>query len=447
MQYTLEDQSAVKKKITVEVPTKDVARELDKAYKQLGKTAKIKGFRPGKTPRSVLERLYGKEVKADVSARIIQDSLIEALREAKLNVVGQPQVDPPSLELEKPYIYTASVEVSPELEAFDIKSLNLKKTVYRVTDEEMTAQLEMLRKNLAKLIEIKEDREVQEGDYVMIDYEGLKDGKPFAETQATENFSLRVGDGVIHKSFDEQLQGMKPGEKKEIPVTFPEDASHKALAGLEIVFAVNLKEIREQVLPDVDDEMAKQLGPFESLEDLKAKIRENLEKGYEKRVEQELNEQIFSQLLDQQAFEVPDSMVEYELEGIVREAEQTLAYHNMSMDDAGVTTEGLSEKYRDLAVKQVKRHLILNKVIDQENLTLSDDALDAGLQEMADSLRQPVDAIKGFYAQSPERMDAFQHTLLEKEAIKLIIENGNTEDVEPELEAGKDSADTKQNGK
>lgn len=441
MQYTLEDQSAVKKKITVEIPTTAVTRELDNAYKELKKTAKIKGFRPGKAPRSVLERLYGKEVRADVSARLIQENLLEALKETKLNVVGSPQVDPPELNIEKPYVFIADVEVQPDLEPFDVKGLTLKKTVYQVTDEEMTAQLEMLRKNLAKLEKIDEDRPVAQDDFLMIDYEGLKDGKPYAETQMTENFTLKVGDGRIHSTFDEQLIGMKMGEEKVIPVSFPEDYSNDKLAGLAIEFAVTLKEIRKQVLPEVDDAMAKELGPFESLDDLKAKIRENLENGYAKRVEQELNEQIYTQLLDQQEFEVPNALVDYELQGIVSEAEQTFAYHNVSMEEAGVTTESLSEKYRDVAVKQVKRHLILSKVIEQEKLTLADEALESGFQEMADSFRQPVDMVKGFYAQNPERLDVFKHTLLEKQAIKLIIDGSHIEAVEPELDTGADATD------
>ncbi len=441
MSYTVEDQSAVKKKLTVEVPAKDVTRELEKAYRELKKTAKIKGFRPGKAPRSVLERLYGKEVKADVSARLIQESLIEALRESDFSVAGQPQVDPPDLEEGTPYVYTADIEVHPDLQPFDTKSLTLKKTNYSVTDEEIEAQIQMLRKNLAKLEKIDEDRPVQADDYILIDYEGLKDGKPFAETQPTENYSFKVGEGRIHPSFDDQLVGMKTGEEKEVSVSFQDDYFNDKLAGLTIQFVVTLKDIRKQVLPDVNDEMAAALGPFESLEDLKAKIKENLEKGYQKRVEQELNEQIFLQLLDQQAFEVPDAMVEHELQGIVNEAEQTFAYHNMSMEEAGVTTESLSDKYRDVAVKQVRRHLILNKIIEQEALELPDDVMAAGLQEMADSMRQPVDVIKGFYAQSPERLEVFKHTLLEKQAIQLIIENSKVETVEPELEKTDDSAD------
>ncbi len=436
MQYTLEDQSPVKKKITVEVPADAVVREVDKAYNELRKTAKVKGFRPGKTPRSVLERLYGKEVRADVSARLIQDSLLEALRKADLDVVGHPQVDPPALEAEKPYVFSAEVEVQPELSDFDLRTLKLRKTDYHVTDEEMAAQLEMLRKNLAKLENVEEDRPVEEGDHVFIDFEGLKDGKPYAETQPTENFSLKVGEGRIHPGFDEHLVGMKAGEEKRFAVAFPGDHANEKLAGTNIQFIVTLKEIRRQVLPEIDDEMATKLGPFENLEALKAKIRENLEKGYAKRTEQELNEQAFTQLLEQQDFDVPESMVDRELRGIVNEAEQTFAYHNMNMDEAGVTTESLSEKYRGLAVKQVKRHLILAKLIEQEKITLSDEDLDAGLQDMADSLQQPLEAIKGFYAQSPERLGAFRHALLEKQAIQLIIENSEIETVAAASESG-----------
>ena len=197
---------------------------------------------------------------------------------------------------------------------------------------------------------------------------------------------------------------------------------------------MTLKDIREEHLPEIDDEMAKRLGQFESLEDLKAKINENLAMGYTKRQEQELNEQVFKMLLDQQAFEVPESMVAHELETIVSEAKQKFAYHNTSMEELGLDDEGLQEKYRETAINQVRRHMILGKIINQESLEVTDAALEDGYQEMADSFNQPVDVIKQFYAQNPERVDVFKHALLEKQAMKLIIEKSSIEDVEPELE-------------
>jgi len=434
MNFSVEDQSTVKKKLTIEVPQEDVTRELDNAYKELKKNAKVKGFRPGKTPRSVLERLYGKDVRADVSSRLIQDSFIEVLKESEMNVVGMPEIDPPELKAGEGYTFVATVEVNPELEAFNIDGLQLKKTLYRATDEEVDAQLQMLQNNLARMVPIEKARPVADGDYVIIDYEGLKDGKPFAETQRTENFSMKIGDAMIHADIDAGLIGLNADESAEVLVKFADDYFNEKLAGLEINFKLTLKEIREQHLPEIDDEMAKRLGEFQSLEDLKAKINENLGAGYAKRQEQELNEQIFTALLDQQDFEVPESMVAHELENIVAEAKQKFAYHNTSMEELGLDEAQLNEKYRETAVNQVRRHMILGKIISQASLAVSDEELEQGYQEMADSFKQPVDVIKQFYAQNPERIDVFKHALLEKQAIKLIIDKSSIEEVEPELE-------------
>jgi trigger factor len=345
-----------------------------------------------------------------------------------------PEIDPPELKVDAPYAFDALVEVKPELANLDIEGFKLKKTLYRPTPEELEAQIQLLRKNLAKMVPIEEARPVAEGDYALIDYEGFKDGQPFTETQKTTDFSMKIGDGLIHKDFDDQVTGMNPGDEKTFKVAFPADYFNDKLAGLEIEFKVTLKEIREQQLPEIDDAMAKRLGQFESLDELRAKIEENLSKGYVKRQEQELQEQIFTALLEQQTFEVPDAMVAHELESIVSEAEQSFSYHNTSMEELGLTREALEEKYRDTAVKQVKRHLLLGQIIDQEKMELSDEDLEKGYQDMADSFNQPVDMIKQFYAQYPDRVDVFKHTLLEKQAINLIIEKSLIEEVEPELE-------------
>ena len=434
MDFKVEEQSAVKKKLIIEIPQEDVVKELDSAYRELKKNAKVKGFRPGKTPRNVLERLYGKEVRADVSSRLIQESFLQVLKESELNVVSMPNIDPPALEADAPYAFTAEVEVRPELQPLTIDGFNIKKTLYRPTDEELEAQIQLLRKNLAKMVPIEEKRAAAEGDYAMIDYEGFKDGQPFTETQKTNDFSMKIGDGLIHKDFDDQVTGMNPGDEKTFDLAFPEDYFNSKLAGLTITFNVTLKEIREQQLPEIDDAMAKRLGQFESLDELRAQIKENLTKGYAKRQDQELHEQVYTALLDQQEFEVPDSMVAHELEGIMAEAQQSFSYHNTSMEELGLTKEALEEKYRDTAVKQVKRHLLLGQIIDQEGMELSDEDLEKGYQEMADSFNQPVDMIKQFYAQYPDRVDVFKHTLLEKQAINLIIDKSSIEEVEPELE-------------
>ena len=434
MQVTVKDVSGVKKVLHVEVPEDTVTRELDNAYKQLKKTAKVKGFRPGKTPRSVLERMFKKDVHNDVTSKLLQDSFMEALKETDLNIVGNPKIDPPQLNEKGPYKYDATVEIKPDMDKIDVTGLALKKALYQITDEEMDAQLQMLQKNLGQQIPVTEDRGVKENDFVLIDYEGFEDGKPFSETQKTENFTMKIGAGAISKTLDEILIGKKPGEDIEITINFPEDHFNKKLANHEIAFRVKLHEIRQEILPEIDDEFAKKLGPYETLAEVKKAITDNLKQGYEKRVEQELNEQIFKELIEKTEFELPESMIEYELSGIIDEVEKTLSYHNKSMEDEGLTRESLAEKHRETAEKKVRRHLILDKIIDQEKLILSDQELDAGFNEMAQAVNQPVEAIKSYYNQNQSNLDFFKHTLLEKQAIKLIIDNSTIEEIEPELE-------------
>ena len=446
MEVSVENVSSVKKTLHIEVDEKEVVRELDKAYNELKKKAKVRGFRPGKVPRSVLVRLYKKDVHADVSSRLIQTSFLDALKETDLKIVGSPKVDPPELNADGPYKYDATVEISPEIDEVDFSGLSLKRTNYQYSEQEIEAQLKMLQKNMAQHRPVEPPRAAQKGDYILIDFEGFKDGRPFSETPLTKDFNLKLGEGPILAEFDDQLAGIQPGETKEFSIKFPADYKNKALADLDISFRVTLKEVREEVLPDIDDELAKKTGQYESLEELKKAIADNLQEGYAKRTEQELHEQIYKELLSRTEFEVPDALVDMELEGILEEAERSFSYRNISMEELGISRESLAEQYRDTALNQVKRHLLLSKLIEQKQLALDDEELESALVEMATSFNQPVEEIKKFYDQSKDKLEYLKHTLLEKKAIKLIIDSSKIEDVEPEkadaADSGKKSADS-----
>ena len=434
MQVSVEDINSVKKTLHIEIPEETVVQELDKAYNRLRKKAKVKGFRPGKVPRSVVVRLFKKDVHADVTSNLIQSSFVDALKETDLKIVGTPNVDPPELKATGPYRYDATVEISPEIEDIEYRSLPLKRTNYEVSEKEIEAQLKMLQKNMAQHQKIAEDRPVQKDDFVLIDFEGFREGRPFADTAKTENYNMKIGEGPIIKDFDDQLIGMKPGDKRDIEIKFPPDYFNKKLADLDISFQVFLHEIRKEVLPEIDDVLAKKAGRYESLDELKKAISDNLEQGYAKRMEQELHEQIYNALISKSDFEVPDAMVEMELKGILEEAERSFSARNISMEDIGLTRESIAEKYRDTAVQQVKRHLLLGKLIDQEGLTISDDELEEGMKEMAENFNQPLEHIKNYYDQNKDKIEYFKHTLLEKKAIRLIIDASEIEDVEPQKE-------------
>ena len=293
----------------------------------------------------------------------------------------------------------------------------------------------MMQKNLSKREPIEEERPAQDGDFVQFDYEGFKDGQPFEAAEKTENFVMKIGDAHISEEFDKGIVGMTPGGEKEITVAFPGEYFNKKLADNTVDFKVKLNEIRKEVLPELDDDMAKQLGPFNTLDEVKEKIKENLTEGYEKRIEQELNEQIFSQILEKTEFEVPDVMTEYELNGIISDAERSFSYNNKTFEEAGITRESLSEKYRETAENQVRRQLILGQIIKQEKMELADEDLEKGFEEMAASYNQPVAVIKNVYEEGGDKLEFFKHALLEKQAIKLIIEKNEVESVEPEKEA------------
>jgi trigger factor len=427
MIVSVENLSSVKKVMHLEVPLEQVTSELDKAYDQLRRTARIKGFRNGKAPRSVIERLYKKDVQADLAARLASDTLIQAIKDSELAVIGTPRLDPPELDPTAPYRFDVTVEVKPEIADIEFKGLELKKNNYTVSDGEIEAQLAMLRRNLAKMQPVTEDRPIAQGDFVVMDYAGFLEGKPYEETAPTEDFTLKVGDGTIHKDFDAQLVGAKAGQAIEIKVDFPTDYFNPKLAGKSITFQVAIKEIRTEELPPVDDAMAQKLGQYQTLEELTAAIRGNLEAGYARRSEQELHEEVFKALLARCDFEVPDTLVEMELQNILDDAERSFSYRNMTLDQVGLTREALAVQYRTTAAAQARRHLILDKIIRQEGLTLSDETVETGLAQMAQAYGQPVQGIKDLYKQHPEGLEAFKQTLLEKEAIKLIMDHSKIE--------------------
>ncbi|MCD6586619.1 MAG: trigger factor [Desulfobacteraceae bacterium] len=431
MEVTVTDISSVKKKVQIQVLQADVAKELDSAYLKLKKNAKVKGFRPGKTPRSVLERMFHKDVHADVTNALIQNTFIDAVKQESLEFIGTPDIDPPKLDPNGPFIYDITMELKPKLTDINFKGVEIKKTLYKMSETEVDKQIELLQKQLSESQPIEENRAAVDGDHAIIDYEGLKDGQPFEQTQKTDNFTLKIGQKMISEEFDKQIIGMKPGEKKEFPVTFPEDYHNKDLANLEIIFTATLKELRQEVLPEANDELAKKLGNFETLEDVKDAIRKNLQEGYDKRSDQEIQEQIFEKLLTEK-FELPDTLVKFELDGIIADTEMRFSQSNVTLDQLGLSREKLEEQYRDVAENQVRRHLFLSKIIEQEKMELPEEELNTEYESLSKTVRQPVDFIKDYYQKNADKLEGFKHALLEKKVFDLIIAKAVIEEVEPE---------------
>ncbi len=432
MQVKIEDKSSVKKVLSFEISKEDVTKELNKAYNELKNKADVKGFRKGKIPRKVLENRFSKDVHGDVAPRLIQEAFIEAIKDKQFNIVGSPQMDPPELDPEASYAFDVTIELKPELDDIEFEGIALEKTKYEISDDEVEGQVRMIQKTMAKKETVEEERPVKEDDFVLIDYEGFLNGESFESTPKIENYVMGIGQGAMPKEFSDKLVGVIPVQDLEIEVPYDEGYHDENLKGKTIVYKVTLKEIQEEVLPEINDDMVKGLGSFETLDDVKVSIKDNLGKGYEQRIKHELSEQVFLALLEKYEFEVPDAMIEGELNGITMEAEQAYAANNTTLEAAGLSKEKLREQYRDVAEKQARRHLILDKVITQVNLELTDEELEKSFEEMAVGMNAPVDAVKNYFNMDPKQLEYYKHTQLEKKAVDLIIEKGSVTDVEPD---------------
>jgi len=434
MKVDVEDISTVKKTLRVEIPEEEVAREVDKAYGTLKSNVRIKGFRPGKVPRSILERRFNKEMCKEVSGQLIQNSYGEALSQAELAPVGEPDIDRPDLERGKPYRYSVTIEVRPPIEDLNLKELKLKEKVHTVTDEEVEVQLKMVQKRSAELKTVDEDRPVEKEDVVIVDYEGFRDGQPFEPARKTENFQVEIGSGRMLEGFEQQLVGMRPKTTKEFQVRFPDDYYNKDLAGIDVTFKVTLKEIQKEVLPQIDDEFAKSLGDYQTVDELREAIRDELKRSYKAQSKRQLREDILGVLIEQTDFELPEGPVRAELAALVRDAQNVMAYKGVPPGDTDPTEEGLSKKLRPLAERRVREYLLLQKVIQQEEIDLTDERLDEAYEELSSVVKQPVETIKELHDSDQEAYELFRQKALEKQVIKWIADHSQIERVEVDKE-------------
>jgi len=359
----------------------------------------------------------------------------------QFTVIETTDIENPELDPDAGFTYKATVELKPELPEIEFKGLELKKTVYTVSDEEISKQFEMFQKHMAEYEPIDEDRGAETGDHLSIDYTAFENGAPSDAVQPATDHALTLGKSEFTETFDQEVAGMKAGEEKSITINFPEDFNNPELAGKEIVFVVTVKEMRKEVLPPIDDELAKKMGPFETLGALEMEIRNTLQAEYDNRSNQEHQEQIFDDMI-QEEFEVPEVLVNFEIDEIIRDSEKHFAENGLSMEQLGLTREAMTEKYRPIAEKQARRHLLLNKVTEQAGLSISDEEMDAEIEKLAAAMNQPIDMIKSYYKQNPQKIDGFKHAMLEKRAIDLIIDNAVITEAPPETEAPDETATT-----
>ena len=423
MNVNVEDISSIKKKVNIEISEDQVTKEVDSFYKDLGKKAKIKGFRPGKVPRNILERYFKDYVKAEVVQKLIQETYPTALSEANLHPVSNPMIDPGEVESGKPFQYSATIEVKPEIKLEEYLGLNVEGKKEEVKDEEVEERLKGLQNLHANLKTIEETRPVQNGDFVIIDYEAKMDGKPLEEGKAID-FTVEVGSGRFIQALEEKLIGLRSEEEREIEIFFPEDYGYKKWAGKTIAFHVKIKEIKEKILPILDDEFAKDLGDYSSLEELKIKLKQEIEREKKLALERQLKDQMVDQLLQKNTFDVPESLVDEQTKTLVSDIKLRLATQGMKIDALGVSEEKLQKDYREAAMRQVRTFLILEKIAGQEGITVTDEEVEGRLREISERTHQKYDVVKRYYEKNgliPE----VKAGIMNEKTLNFLLEKAN----------------------
>ncbi len=418
MKVSVEQISEITSRVNVELPEEVVSRQLKKAYNRLNRSAKVKGFRPGKVPLTILKRHYGDQVNHEVGLELVNDTLMEALEQTGMEVVSQSDLDREVLQEGEPFRYSFVVEVKPQVHAQDYKNIPAKRPPLEVSDEEIAAELALRRQTNFHLRSLEEPRPIQQGDHAVLDFRTFADGKPVPDGEAS-GFHLEVGSNRFNPEFENELLGASKGEEREIQVAFPFDYGNKNLAGKKATFQVAVKDIKEKVLPELNDEFAKNLGEFESLEDLRSAIRQELESSKRKRIDDEVWVQICDELLNRNPFEVPKSMVEQELQRMLDTIRFRLSSQNLTLEQAGMDEDTFKERNRQMAEKRVQTSILLERISHQEGFEISDEELDQGLHSTAEKMNQPYDKVRDFYLRS-NMMDSYRHQLLEDKVINFL---------------------------
>jgi trigger factor len=416
----IENLSQVKRKLKIEVPSDQVAREMDRAYRDLGRRAKVKGFRPGKVPRSVLEMYYRKDVDHDVSETLVRRSLGEALRDQGLEAVNLnwPEPAPPVVAGED-YCYSVELEVNPEFTAEDYLGLKLAAPEVEVTDAEVEARLEEIRQGNALLKPPAEDRGIKAGDFVVLDYQGHFAGQALAEAKADGTY-IEVGSGKFNPEFESNLLGLKAGAEARFDVALPDDFANPLIAGKVIDFAVKVQEVKEKVVADLDDAFAKNLGGnFQTLADLRTAVREDIIKGKERERQAYLENQVADQFLARHQFEVPPSLVAQEQENMLRDQMDRFRQQGFSPD--GMDTAKMLEVMKPMAERRVRVRLVLSRIADQEGLAVDEAEMDAALARIAVNNRRDVVEIRKFYEEH-DLLPTLRRTLLDDKTMKLVMD-------------------------
>ncbi len=420
MQVTVENGEGLERRMTVELPAEDINKEVENRLKQLSRTVRMPGFRPGKVPMKILRTRYGTQVQQEVFGDKIQSSFSEAVTQQELRPAGMPKIEPDLAQGqgEARYAYTAVFDVLPEIELASLSGSSIERPVAEVTDSDVDEMIERLRKQRQTWSEV--EREAQDGDQVTISFVGKIDGEAFDGGSAND-VPLVLGSGAMIEGFENALVGAKAGDKPSVEVTFPEDYRVKELAGKPAVFEVELGKVSEPVLPEVDAEFAKVFGVESGdLEQFRTDIRKNMERELRQRIQSKVKAQAMDALLEANPLDVPIALVEEEITALMEQTRQNAGGHSMELP------RNLFEKE---ATKRVRLGLLVAEVIKKNGIKLDEDRLQSTIEDMASTYEDPQQVIE-FYAGNRQQRRAVENLVLEDQVVDWILGEGQVEDVQ-----------------
>jgi trigger factor len=417
MKVEMQELGACARRLEIEIAPESVKKELDQAYRELAKRVSIRGFRKGKIPRPVLERYHRSSVEDEVLQKLIPSSFQQAVKDQGLRAVGQPKLDDIKLDEAKALHYIATVEVLPDIALQTYGGWELIKEVRVVTEADVERELQELQNRHVSLVSIEEDRPVQEGDYVLISFEGLRDGQPVQGSKA-ENYALVVGSKTVIENVDRGIVGMRKGEVRDIPVQFPETYQNRSMAGQEIVFRVTVNEIKERVLPALNDEFAKEAAGVDTLAELKDKLRKNQEEIAEREARRALHEVIITHLIEANPFELPPGMVEAETETLSADLQRQLRPQQGDATPVQITEE-VRDQLREQAITRIKRELLIEEIAKREGITADDSDVEADLQRLAERTEQRLEYIRRQMEQAGA-LESIRHNILADKVLDFV---------------------------
>jgi trigger factor len=418
MEVNIEEISTLTKKVTVTLPVDVVQPQLNAAYDKLKKESKMKGFRRGKVPRSIIVKQYKPQVEGETGEKMVQDNYFNAIEKEGIDPVVHPEVKSVKYNEDGSFTFVADVDIRPEFELGEYKGLEIEKVDILVTDEEIQTELEELQKNMAVLQSVS-DRGIQEGDVVIVDFQGYNDDKPIPQVKS-ENSSVDVGSGAMGKEFEDNLLGMKKDEEATHEVDFPDTHPNPVLKGKKVEFHITVKDIKERILAELNDEFAKDAGEkFNTLEELKSSILERQTQEREERAQATLTDRVMAKLLDSHDFEVPKRLVAFEVEQMIKQTEQQLEQSGMSLEAAGLSKETLAEQNKEMAVKRVRGDFVLKKIAEVEEIKVADEDLDRGFKRIGDQYNMDVAKVKEYF-QNRDDLLPFMNELLNEKILTFL---------------------------